>query len=159
MKKIIFILVVSITLTSCFKWFGIDNPKPVPPSYALNLINLKGKWTFYSDTVSAGSGNFGSAVTHDYNDLPGYYYQFITDSTGLESLGTEPNSQFGFTYKLTNNVLTLNYIDVANNPNFKLTTPMDVYITEFSQHKMVLYTLTPVTAGGTSSETDLRLTR
>ncbi|HZX57483.1 MAG TPA: hypothetical protein VFE54_02115 [Mucilaginibacter sp.] len=157
MKKIIFIVIASVVLTGCIKWFG--HPKPSPSPNALNLTNLKGKWTFYSDTVSAGSGNFGGAITHDYNDLAGYYYQFITDSTGLESLGTEPNSQFGFKYKLTNGSLILNYIDVANNPNFKLTTPTNIYVSEFSQHKMVLHTFTPVTGGGTSSETDLRLTR
>jgi len=157
MKKIALILVVSITLTSCIKWFG--HPKPTPSPNALNLTNLKGKWTFYSDTVTAGSGSLGSVVTHNYNDLPGYYYQFITDSTGLESLGTEPNSQFGFTYKLTNDVLTLNYIDVANNPNFKLTTPMEIDIFGFSQHKMIFQTFTADTSGHSGFGTRLQLTR
>src|SRR5882724_2390890 len=108
MKKIALIFIVSITLTSCIKWFG--HPKPTPSPNALNLTNLKGKWTFYSDKVVAWSGNLASGITHNYNDLAGYYYQFITDSTGIESLGTEPNSQFKFTYKLTKDVLTLNYI-------------------------------------------------
>jgi hypothetical protein len=157
MKKIIFILIVSITLTSCIKWFG--HPKPTPSPNAINLTNLKGKWTFYSDTVIASSGNVASAITHDYNNQAGYYYQFITDSTGIESLGTEPNSQFGFTYKLTNATLTLNFIDVANNPNFKLTTPMDVYISGFSQHKMVFQTYNIDTAAHSGFNVTLRLTR
>ena len=157
MKKITLILVASITLTSCIKWFG--HPKPSPSPNALNLTNLKGKWTFYSDTVIASSGVLSSGITHDYNAQTGYYYQFITDSTGIESMGSSPYNQFGFVYKLKNGVLTLNYINVVNNPNFKLTTPIDIYVSEFSQHKMVLQTYNYDTTAHSGFNTRLRLTR
>jgi len=158
MKKIILILIVSLALTGC-QIFGFKPEKPKPSPNSLTLANLRGKWTFYTDEVEAYSGSLGSAITHDYNDLPGYYYQFITDSTGLESLGTEPNSQFGFTYKLTGNNLILHYIDVANNPNFKLHNPMGISISGFSQHKMEFQTYIADTTSNSSLATQLRLTR
>jgi len=157
MKKAIFVLAVSIILTSCIKWFG--HPKPSPSPNVLNLTNLKGKWSFYSDKVVASSGNLSSGIIHNYNNLAGYYYQFITDSTGIESLGTAPNSQFGFTYKLTDGNLTLHYIDVVNNPNFNPTTPSEIYISEFSQREMTFQTYNIDTAAHSGFSTTLQLTR
>ncbi|MFI5159836.1 MAG: hypothetical protein ACHQHN_01095 [Sphingobacteriales bacterium] len=158
MKKIALILFALISLTSCWKWFG-NHPKPTPSPYAPDLNNLKGKWTFYSDTVVASSGNLASAITHDYNDLPGYYYKFITDSTGFESLGTEPNSEFGFTYKLKGYVLTLTYFNVVNNPNFKLPLSLSVGISDFLPRKMVFSTSIIDSVHNSSTYTRLRLTK
>lgn len=158
MNKIALILVVLIALTGC-QLFGYRPEKPKPSPNLLTLANLKGKWTFYSDTVTAYSGSVGSIVTHDYNDMADYYYQFTTDSIGLVSLGTAPNSQFGFTYKLTGDVLTLKFMDVANNPNFNFPNPMGITVSGFSLHKAIFQTNITDTATRSGFSTTLRLTR
>jgi hypothetical protein len=158
MKKIGLILVVLTALTGC-QLFGYRPAKPKPSPNLLTLANLKGKWAFYTDTVMAFAGSVGSSQTHDYNDMADYYYQFTTDSIGLVSLGTAPNSQFGFTYKLTNNILTLKFMDVANNPNFKFPNPMGINISGFSLHKAIFQTTTTDTINNSSLTTTLQLTR
>ncbi|MGZ3753208.1 MAG: hypothetical protein ACXVB0_08560 [Mucilaginibacter sp.] len=155
MKKLLPFLAAAILLTGCLK-FGHH---PIISPDTLNMANIKGRWSFYSDTVIVSSGGLSSVATNDFKDKTDYYIRFNGDGTGTEWLGDQAANHFNFTYTLSYNQLTIDYINDPTNADFNLPTIMVADVLAFRRNKMIFRNYHTFSAGVSSSVTTLSLTR